>query len=89
MNEKETAMMNEPSKAGRMAAEPLLFGPNLQISVFPVHTRFDAVQWFVSDFAEVDEFDMPAVVGQFASKADAIHLATDLGGGFHVSRLEE
>lgn len=68
-------MMNEPSKAGRMAAEPMLFGANMQVQVFPVHTRFEAVQWFVADLSQVDEFDMPPVVGQFASKADAIHRA--------------
>lgn len=71
-------MANDPSKAGQTAAAPLLFGANLQIAVFPVHTRFESIQWFVADLSNVDEFDMALVVGQFASKADAIGRAVQV-----------
>ena len=82
-------IQNEAAKAGQNAAGPIFFGANFEIEVVPVHTRFEAVSWFVIDRTDVDEFDMPPVIGQFAEKADAIHRAVDLASGFHVSILED
>lgn len=40
---------NEPAKRGQLAARKRLFGPYSRYAVAPIHTRFDAVEWFVWD----------------------------------------
>lgn len=40
---------NNPSLKGSLAARKQFFGDNGRYAVAPVHTRFDAVEWFVWD----------------------------------------
>ena len=40
---------NNPARKGELAAPKQLFGDRRRYSVAPVHTRFDAVEWFVWD----------------------------------------
>jgi hypothetical protein len=40
---------NDERKAGMPACRKRLFGDNSRYAVAPVHTRFDAVEWFVWD----------------------------------------
>lgn len=55
---------NIPSLAGREAAPARCFGPWNRYRVVPVHSRFDAVTWFVTDAESRDDADLPAVVRQ-------------------------
>ena len=40
---------NKPNLKGQLAARKVLFGDCSRYAVAPVHTRFDAVEWFVWD----------------------------------------
>lgn len=40
---------NNPAIAGALASQKILFGQFKRYAVYAVHTRFDAVQWFVDD----------------------------------------
>jgi hypothetical protein len=40
---------NNPALKGQPAARKQLFGEHKRYAVWPVHTRFDAIQWFVAD----------------------------------------
>ena len=40
---------NNPAIKGSLAARKQLFGEHFRYAVAPVHTRFDAVEWFVWD----------------------------------------
>lgn len=40
---------NNPSLKGSLAARKQFFGDNSRYAVAPIHTRFDAVEWFVWD----------------------------------------
>ena len=42
---------NDPRKAGQPACPKQFFGEYKRYAVAPVHTRFDAVEWFVWDAA--------------------------------------
>ena len=44
-----SAAANDTSKAGQLAGERQFFGEFSRYCVFPVHTRFDRVSWFVKD----------------------------------------
>jgi 2-polyprenyl-6-methoxyphenol hydroxylase-like FAD-dependent oxidoreductase len=43
------SLVNDPSKAGQPAAKKQFFGESRRFAVWPIHTRFDAVEWFVAD----------------------------------------
>jgi hypothetical protein len=43
------SFVNNPSLKGQPAARKQLFGDNSRYAVAPIHTRFDAVEWFVWD----------------------------------------
>ena len=62
----KTTYRNEPAKAGQLAARKRLFGDCSRYAVAPVHTRFDAVQWFVWDAEHpwVDGDGRPSVIRQ-------------------------
>jgi hypothetical protein len=45
---------NDPSRSGQPATAKYLFGPFNRYAVFAVHTRFDAVSWFVTDAEQLD-----------------------------------
>ena len=64
---------NDPRQAGKLASSKVLFGEASRYAVFAVHTRFDAVEWFVTDAETVDEVtDGPAVVRQADRFEDAV-----------------
>jgi hypothetical protein len=44
-----TSVKNNPSLKGSLAAPKQFFGESRRYAVAPVHTRFDAVEWFVWD----------------------------------------
>lgn len=65
--------VNDPAKAGQLAAGKVLLPSGSRYAVAPVHTRFDAVQWFTWDAEQVDPVtDGPAVVRQAATFAEAV-----------------
>jgi hypothetical protein len=43
------SLKNDSSKAGQPAARKQFFGESCRYAVWPIHTRFDAVEWFVAD----------------------------------------
>lgn len=68
-----TAVNNNPSLAGGFASEKLFFGEHKRYAVYAVHTRFDAVSWFVADAETPDEFGLASLVRQEPS----LELAVD------------
>lgn len=46
---------NNPLKAGAPAARKQPFGEYGRYRVWPIHTRFDAVEWLVADAEVIDE----------------------------------
>ena len=40
---------NDPARKGQLAARKQTFGDHRRYAVAPVHTRFDAIEWFVWD----------------------------------------
>jgi len=64
---------NDPSRAGQLAGRQRLFGDYSRYAVAPVHTRFDAVEFFVWDAELTDEVTGgPAVIRQAATEAEAV-----------------
>jgi len=53
--------VNNPALKGSLAAPKQFFGEHNRYAVAPVHTRFDAVEWFVWD-AMHDDADMNRAV---------------------------
>ncbi len=43
------SIVNVAARKGELAARKQFFGENRRYAVAPVHTRFDAVEWFVWD----------------------------------------
>jgi len=70
----KTQFANDPSKAGQLAAKKATFGELSRYSVAPVHTRFDAVEWFVWDADWVDAITgCPSIIRQKATFSEAVH----------------
>lgn len=65
-------LVNDPAKAGELAAPKTTFGDRSRYAIAPVHTRFDAVQWFVWDAEQPDDLQLPAVIRQAATMAEAL-----------------
>jgi hypothetical protein len=68
---------NDPKKAGEPAQAKQYFGGEgdslFRFAVFPVHTRFDAVQWFVADADLTDPVTgMAEIIRQEPTKAKAM-----------------
>lgn len=58
-------MKNNPNLAGQLAAKKVLFGGCSRYAIAPVHTRFDAVEWFVWDAETIDPLTgHPDVIAQ-------------------------
>ncbi len=73
--------MNDPSKAGQLAGEKRIFGEFGRYAVAPVHTRFDALEWFVWDAERKDDVTGgPTVIRQASSCAEAINGLQEPGG---------
>jgi hypothetical protein len=70
----KSSYANDPTRKGELAARKHLFGDCSRYAVAPVHTRFDAVQWFVWD-AELTcpETGLPEVIRQEETLAEALH----------------
>lgn len=68
--------VNDPAQRGQLATPKAFFGDFHRFAVAAVHTRFDAVQWFVWD-ADADEGCGPDIVRQAATFAEAV---AGLGG---------
>lgn len=69
-----SSLRNDPTRKGQLAAPKRLFGAHHRYAVAPVHTRFDAVQWFVWDAETYSAPDdaTPAVIRQAASEEEAV-----------------
>ncbi len=67
-----TATPNQKCLAGQFASEKVLFGEFSRFALVAVHTRFEAVQWFVFDAEKVDDLGLTAVVAQADNPSDAV-----------------
>lgn len=64
---------NNSSKKGELAARKQFFGPSSRFAVAPVHTRFDAVEWFVWDAEhELSNNSRAEVIRQTATLEQAL-----------------
>ena len=70
----KSSYVNDPMRKGQLADSKRLFGDCSRYAVAPVHSRFDAVQWFVWD-AEITcrETGLPEVIRQTNTLAEALH----------------
>jgi hypothetical protein len=67
------SIANNPARKGELAAGKQLFGDCSRYAVAPVHTRFDAVEWFVWDAEHpTSEMFRPAVIRQAATLEEAV-----------------
>jgi len=67
------AVTNLPRLAGSLASPKTIFGYGSRYAVYAVHTRFDAVEWFVDDAESVDPVtDGLAIIRQEATKEAAM-----------------
>jgi hypothetical protein len=76
---------NDKNKAGQRATEKVIFGDYSRYALYAVHTRFDAVCWFVEDADQLDYIvpDKAVVIRQEWNWVDAIDgLWT---GSFHIT----
>jgi hypothetical protein len=62
-------MQNDKTKAGQVAGSVIDFH---RFEIFPVHTRFEHVTFFVTDPSELDEFGTAKVVGQHETRTQAM-----------------
>jgi hypothetical protein len=66
-------MKNNPNLAGQLAAKKELFGDCSRYAIAPIHTRFDAVEWFVWDAEKTDlDTKRAQVIRQAQTKAEAL-----------------
>jgi hypothetical protein len=64
---------NSPNQRGSLASSKVRFGDFGRFAVAAVHTRFDAVAWFVWDAETPDDItDMPAVIRQAGTFSEAV-----------------
>lgn len=67
------AQKNDPAQKGCLASRKMLFGSHKRYALAAVHTRFDAVQWFVWDAETEDEvMSGPAIIRQEDTPAQAV-----------------
>lgn len=67
------ALQNDPARKGQLAAPKRLFGDFRRYAVAPIHTRFDAVEWFVWDAMSWEpDGTNPAVIRQASTEAEAV-----------------
>ncbi len=64
---------NKPSAHGQLAAKRQFLGDDFRYAVAPVHTRFDAVEWFVWDAEHpLSDLHHAEVIRQAATLEEAI-----------------
>jgi len=66
------ALLNDPARKGQLAAPKRLFGDYSRYAVAPVHTRGDAIEWFVWDAHTDDGTGRPDVIRQASTEAEAV-----------------
>lgn len=64
--------VNDPTLRGQKAGEVETIGANNRYDLFPVHTRFDAVAWFIEDRETLDAMGLADVVVQANSRREAL-----------------
>jgi len=70
---KQKQIINDHRRPGQLATRKETFGDDSRFAVAAVHTRFDAVQWFVWDAETVDhETGLLAIVAQAPTKEAAV-----------------
>lgn len=68
-----TTLKNNPELRGSPAARKQRFGENGRYAVAPVHTRFDAVEWFVWDAEHpLSDINHAEVIRQAATLEEAL-----------------
>lgn len=76
------AISNDPNKRGQKAHRPFFFGDeysNNRFMLYPIHTRFDAIQWIIKDASVTDDVTgLSQIIRQIDSKDDAISEITTL-----------
>ena len=66
-------MTNNPNLAGQLAVKKELFGGHSRYAIAPIHTRFDAVEWFVWDAEQIDSVTkLASVIRQAQTKTEAL-----------------
>jgi len=63
---------NNPNHAGALAAYKELFGDCNRFAIAPVHTRFDAVCWFVWDAHRPDKHGHATIIRQADTRDEAL-----------------
>jgi hypothetical protein len=74
---------NNPNLKGERASRKCVFGECSRFAVYASHTRFDAVEWFVTDAETPCEHfpSLPAVIGQSDTLEGALKCANLLASG--------
>lgn len=67
-----SAIINDPTRKGQLAGPTELFGDFHRYLLCPVHTRFDAIAWFVYDAEVTDEVGCPAIIRIEDTREDAM-----------------
>jgi hypothetical protein len=65
---------NNPALVGKRAGKATFYGPFKRFAIYPIHTRFDAVAWVVSDAETTAEDGLPEIA-IFDREEDAIGYA--------------
>ena len=64
---------NNPNLAGQRANKKELFGTFGRYAVYAIHTRFDFVEWIVTDAENMDELtNLPTIIRQADTKEKAM-----------------
>ncbi len=58
------SIQNIPARAGERAGPAKTLGEFGRYRVYPVHTRFEAIEWFVTDGERTDEYGLATVIRQ-------------------------
>ncbi len=67
------AVQNNPALRGSLAARKQFFGDNRRFAIAPVHTRFEAVEWFVWDAEHaLSDMSHAEVIRQAATMEEAL-----------------
>jgi hypothetical protein len=64
-------IINNPNLAGQQAGKAEFYNLS-RFKLYPIHTRFNAIQWFIADAEIEDDIGHPAIVGQYDDKTEAI-----------------
>lgn len=57
-------IVNNPALKGQAAARKQTFGDHSRYAIWPIHTRFEIVQWFVADAYACDKEGRPEIIRQ-------------------------